>query len=63
MSSESKETAILTIIFLLVLILYVVVGAWMEHKHLVFGHETGFIICFGMLISYIVYLINPAFTM
>jgi hypothetical protein len=58
--SEHKDhtTAYIYITFLFVLIVFVFVGGWMEHKHLAFGHETGFIILFGILISYILDSMN-----
>ena len=43
------------VIFLSVLITFTLVGGWIESKHLALGHETGFIIMFGMLISWVVY--------
>jgi hypothetical protein len=43
------------IIFLATVFMFVLVGSYMESKHLSFGHETGFIIPFGMLISWIAY--------
>ena len=54
--SEHKDhtTTYIYIMFLFVLIVFVFVGGWMESKHLAFGHETGFIILFGILISYII---------
>ena len=52
-SGADHTTTYIYITFLLVLIVFVFVGAWMEHKHLPFGHETGFIILFGMAISVI----------
>ena len=53
MSGGDHTTTYIYITFLFVLIVFVIVGGWMESKHLPFGHETGFIILFGMLISVI----------
>ena len=53
MSHADHTQTIIYVIFLLVLITFVTVGSWMESKHLPWGHETGFIILFGMLISYV----------
>lgn len=47
------------IIFLATVVMFVLVGSYMESKHLSFGHETGFIIPFGMLISWIAYEADP----
>ena len=43
------------IIFLATVVMFVLVGSYMESKQLSFGHETGFIIPFGMFISWIAY--------
>ena len=53
--STSKSATLIYIIFLVVLIAFVTVGSYMEHSHLKFGHETGFILLFGILISVIVW--------
>ena len=55
-SHSAKDTTY--IIFLGTLVVFVLVGSYMESKHLPFGHETGFIIPFGMLISFIAYSID-----
>ena len=41
------------ILFLFILIIYIVVGSWMEKMHFKFGHETGMIIVVGIVISLI----------
>ena len=38
-------------VFLCTLIIFVFVGGWMEQRNLPWGHETGFIIVLGMLVS------------
>ena len=50
---EIEENGIILMLFLICS--YVVVGSWMEHKHLKLGHETGAIIIIGMLISLAIY--------
>lgn len=54
MSSEDHQVTYIYIIFLITLVAFIVVGGWMESKHLQLGHETGFIIVFGMIVSWIV---------
>lgn len=54
MSSEDHQVTYIYIIFLVTLIAFIIVGGWMESKHLKVGHETGFIIVFGMIVSWIV---------
>ena len=54
MSSEDHQVTYIYIIFLVTLIMFIIVGGWMESKHLKLGHETGFIIMFGMIVSWIV---------
>jgi len=43
------------IIFLIVLIAFVFIGAFMEHKRFRFGHETGVILVIGIIVSVIAY--------
>ena len=54
-SGSDHEQTLVYIIFLGVLMAFVLVGGWMESHHLRWGHETGFIIVFGMLISFLVW--------
>ena len=54
-NADHASKDIIYIIFLSTLVVFVLVGSIMESKHLPFGHETGFIIPFGMLISFIAY--------
>lgn len=58
MSSEEKEETLVYIVFIIVLLTFTLVGGWMESKHPKIGHETGFIILFGMLISYLATVIE-----
>ena len=55
MSSSNSDETLIFIIFLITLILFTVVGSYMETKHFIFGHETGVVIIFGMILSLIVY--------
>ena len=40
------------IVPVLVLMIYLTIGSWMETKHFSFGHETGVIIAIGIAISF-----------
>lgn len=42
----------MTAFFFILLLLYVVLGTFMEHKHVRFGHETGVALIAGLLISF-----------
>jgi NhaP-type Na+/H+ or K+/H+ antiporter len=42
----------MTAFFFILLILYVVLGGLMEHKHVRFGHETGVALLAGLIISF-----------
>ena len=57
MSEDAHDNSVEIIycIFLLTLVVFTIIGAYMEQKHFIFGHETGVIILLGMLISYIAY--------
>ena len=48
---DNHGTFIAVIAFLILLILYITIGSWMEIKHFCIGHETGVIILIGMLVS------------
>lgn len=43
------------LIILFMLILYIIVGGYMEHKKFPFGHETSFAILLGIFISGMLY--------
>ena len=49
------------LVFLVVLIIFVIVGAYMEQKKFIVGHETGVIILLGMLISFIFHSVDPTY--
>jgi len=42
-----------TIIIFLLLIIYIIGGAFIEKKHCIVGHETGIAILLGFLVSFI----------
>lgn len=47
--------AVASLVIFLLLIIYVIGGTYMEHKHTPFGHETGVALLLGFLISMIAY--------
>jgi len=49
-----------SLIFIL-LLLYVVLGGYMEHKKVIVGHETGVALIIGMIISAIIHAFNKDF--
>jgi hypothetical protein len=53
MEKEMEEIGIVMMLGLLVL--YVAVGSYMEHKQFKFGHETGAIILIGTIFSIIIW--------
>lgn len=55
MSSGSFIIALDTSFVFLLLLLYVVLGGYMEHKHVKFGHETGVALIAGLLMSAIIH--------
>ena len=55
MSGGDHQATLVYVIFLGTIITFILVGSWMETKHLAFGHETAFIILFGMIVSWVVY--------
>jgi hypothetical protein len=52
MSGGSIETPLMTAFFFILLLLYVILGGYMEHKHAKFGHETGAALIAGLIISF-----------
>ena len=59
-SHEDHSATYLTLVFLGTLVIFVIVGAYMEQKQFMFGHETGVIILLGMIVSFIMQKIDPA---
>lgn len=51
--SEEQVFSIGAIVVMLIIILYMVIGAWLEKIHSKFGHESGLIIIIGIVISFI----------
>ena len=51
MSGGSLMIPLYTAIIFILLIMYVVLGGFMEHKHVSFGHETGVALVMGLIIS------------
>ena len=59
MSGGNPNLPILVAVIFVMLMIYVIVGSFMEHKHSPFGHETGVALVAGLIISAIVhYAIN-----
>jgi NhaP-type Na+/H+ or K+/H+ antiporter len=54
MSGSDHQQTLVYVIFLCVIIFFVLVGSYMESKHLKFGHETAVVIIVGMLVSLMV---------
>jgi NhaP-type Na+/H+ or K+/H+ antiporter len=62
MSGGNPNLPILVAVIFVMLMIYVIVGSFMEHKHSPFGHETGVALVAGLIISSIVhYAINKDF--
>ena len=62
MSGGNPNLPILVAVIFVMLMIYVIVGSFMEHKHSPFGHETGVALVAGLIISAIVhYAINKDF--
>ena len=59
MSDESELPVVAIIVFVL-LLLYVVVGGFIESRKLPFGHETGVAILAGMAVSLIVWKVKSS---
>jgi NhaP-type Na+/H+ or K+/H+ antiporter len=51
MSGGNALLPILGAVIFLMLMLYVIVGSYMEHRHSPFGHETGVALVAGLIIS------------
>lgn len=54
----NTAAALASIVIVALLIIYVVAGTYMEHRHCPFGHETGIAIILGFLISMTAYLVG-----
>ena len=59
-NEEHNNHAYVYIIFLSVLIAFVFVGAFMEHKRFKFGHETGVILVIGIIVSIIGHAVDKS---
>jgi len=55
-STDETYISIASLIIFLLLVIYIVGGSFMEHKKILFGHETGIAIALGMIVSLIVKL-------
>jgi len=53
--SAGISVALASIIIFVLLLIYIIGGTFMEHKHAPFGHETGIAITLGFLISLSLY--------
>lgn len=53
--SAGLSVALASIIIFVLLVIYIIGGTYMEHKHSPFGHETGIAITLGFLISLTLY--------
>jgi hypothetical protein len=51
MSGGNASLPILVAVIFVMLMLYVILGTYMEHKHAPFGHETGVALIAGLIIS------------
>lgn len=40
-------------VIMIMIILYMLIGSYLEHKHTLVGHESGIIILIGIAVSYI----------
>jgi NhaP-type Na+/H+ or K+/H+ antiporter len=56
--SESTTTPITALVVLLLLVLFMVGGSFMEHKHAKVGHETGLVILLGFFVSFMFYIFD-----
>jgi hypothetical protein len=51
MSGGNASLPIIVAIIFIMLVVYVIVGSFMEHRHSQFGHETGVALVAGLIIS------------
>lgn len=59
MSGGSSAVPIEVLIIFVMLMLYIVLGTFMEHKNAKFGHETGIALVAGLIVSAIVHYVVP----
>jgi len=59
MSGGNATLPLLGTIIFIMLMLYVMIGSYMEHKHTPFGHETGVALVAGLIISAIIHYSVP----
>jgi len=57
--SSNFEIPLDTGLFFLLLIIYVIVGQFMEHKKVRFGHETGVALLVGLFVSFCLHFFAP----
>jgi sodium/hydrogen exchanger-like protein 6/7 len=55
---ESSTTPIIALVVLVLLVIFMAGGAFMEHKHAKVGHESGLVIILGFVVSFIVYALD-----
>ena len=55
MSGGNPNLPFIVAIIFIMLMIYVIVGSYMEHKHAPFGHETGVALVLGLIISSIIH--------
>ncbi len=59
MSGGNEALPILVAVIFVMLMVYVIIGGFMEHKKAGFGHETGVALVFGLIISASVHYADP----
>ncbi len=59
MSGGNANLPILVAVIFVMLMVYVIVGGYMEHRKSSFGHETGVALVFGLIISAAVHFVDP----
>jgi len=55
MSGGNPNLPFIVAIIFIMLMIYVIAGSYMEHKHTPFGHETGVALLVGLIISSIIH--------
>lgn len=56
--SESITIPIIALVVLVLLVIFMAGGSYMEHKHVPVGHETGLIIFLGLIVSFLIYFFD-----